>query len=103
MSDRYTIEMNFRRSTAQADRLDRIAGDLRRLTNDNFESTLNDLQLKWKGDNALKYRGKAGELQESMCYTADGLNEAAAVIREIAERLYNTEMANLAIAEGSDY
>lgn len=97
--DRATIIMNFQQAKAQADRLDGIANNITKLSDSELESIMNSLNANWKGDNATAYLGKGEKLQKYMDDTANSLHSIAEEIRNIAQRIYNAEMANLAIAE----
>jgi uncharacterized protein YukE len=61
------------------------------------------LSASWKGDNAKAYIGKGSRLQENIRGTAGELRSIAAEIRTIAKRIYDAEMAALAIAENRTY
>jgi len=94
-----TIIMNFKSAMAQADKLDTIADRLNKLNNSEFEQILNSINANWKGECASKYLHKGDKLQEYMTDTSGSLHDIAEEIRNIARRIYNAEMAALAIAE----
>jgi len=103
MASRETIEFNFRAAMGQADRIDGIADNLGRLSGTKFGGTLQNLSANWKGENASMYLEKGGRLQEKMGATEGELHSVAADIRTIARRLYDAEMAALAIANERTY
>lgn len=103
MATRAKIEMDFKRAMQQADRIDAIAGNLKELSNSRFESSLQNLSAAWKGENASLYIRKGNGLQGKINRTAGELHAVASDIRTIARRLYNAEMAALAIASSRTY
>lgn len=103
MAKRQLIEFNFRTALGQADKLDNIANNLSRLSGAKFGGTLQNLSSNWKGENASLYLEKGSRLQEKMNGTAEELHSVASDIRTIARRLYDAEMAALALASDRTY
>ena len=103
MATRETIEFDFRKALGQADKIDTIADRLGRLSVTEFENTMQNLSAGWKGDNASIYLSKGNRLQEKMNGTVKELYSVASDIREIAKRVYDAEMAALAIASERKY
>lgn len=103
MATRRTIEFNFRKALGQADRLDTVANNLSRLSGTEFGGTLQNLSGSWKGENASLYLSKGSSLQVKMNKTASELHAVASDIRRIAKRIYDAEMAALAIASSRTY
>lgn len=103
MATRATIEFNFRTALSQADKIDEIADNLRRLSQTDFGNALQSLSAGWKGENASMYLSKGSVLQGKMNGTSGSLHAVASDIRAIAKRLYDAEMAALAIAENRTY
>lgn len=103
MASRATIEFNFRTALSQADKIDEIANDLSRLSRTDFGNALQNLSAGWKGENASMYLSKGSTLQGKMNGTSGSLHAVASDIRAIAKRLYDAEMAALAIAEDRTY
>lgn len=102
MATREKIEFDFRQAMRQADRIEEIADKLR-LSNSKLENSLQNLSVSWKGENASAYLAKGSSLQTKMNKTAQGLQAAASDIRTVAKRLYDAEMAALAIASARTY
>ena len=100
---RSVIMFNFRRAQQQAEELDEIADSLSRMAKNDFENTMQNVAAAWKGENASKYLIKGDKLQGNMCSTAQSLRGIAADIRKVARRIYEAEMAALAIAEERKY
>lgn len=103
MASRESIEFDFRKAEAQADKLDTVADQLTRLSDNKFGSAMQHLSSNWKGENASLYLDKGGRLQEQMDGTAKELHSIAADIRTIAKRIYEAEMRALRIAEHREY
>lgn len=95
---REAIEFNYRRTLAQADSIDVIANSLKKLSEKEFQDTLQNLSANWKGENASLYLSKGNLLQEKMNTTVKELSSVASNIRTIAERIRNAELAALALA-----
>lgn len=103
MASRASIEFDFRKATAQADRLDAVADQLNMLSDNRFGGTMQHLSSNWKGENASLYLAKGGKLQEQMNGTSRELHSIASDIRTVARRLYEAEMRALRIAEHREY
>lgn len=103
MATRETIEFNFKKALGQADKIDTIADNLSKLSGTEFGSALQNLSANWKGENAALYLTKGSRLQENMGQTAKELHAVASDIRAIAKRLYDAEMAALAVASARTY
>ena len=103
MATRETIEFDFRKALGQAEKIDTIADTLGRLSRTEFENTMQNLSAGWKGGNASIYLSKGNRLQEKMNGTVKELYSVASDIREIAKRVYDAEMAALAIASERKY
>lgn len=103
MASRASIEFDFHKAQAQADKLDTVADQLARLSDHKFGSTMQHLSSNWKGENASLYLAKGRRLQEQMDGTARELHSIASEIRAVARRIYNAEMRALRIAQRRDY
>ena len=103
MATRASIEFDFARAKAQAGELDALAGRLSTLSEREFGNTLQGVAANWKGDNSRVYLNKGTKLQGDMKLSSQELRRIADDIRTIATKLYNAEMAALAIAEKREY
>lgn len=103
MATRESIEFDFQQAMAQADKIDDLAAALNTLSNNKFQGTLQNINTNWKGERASEYLTKGSRLQLKMNGTADDLSGIASDIRTIARRIYEAEMAALAIAEERAY
>lgn len=103
MATRESILFDFKKAQAQADRIDMLARKLAQLSGGEFESTMQNLSIGWKGESASQYLTKGSRLQEKMNVTVKELYAVASSIREIAKRVYDAEMAALEIASRRTY
>lgn len=103
MATRASIEFDFRKAMGEADEIDNIANRLSNLSQSKFGGTLQNIAANWKGENADIYLNKGSRLQENMGGTVSELHNIASDIRTIARRIYQAEMAALAIAQQRDY
>lgn len=103
MDSKQRIEFDFNLARAQADRLEEIACELAGLSSNKFSGTLQNVSVNWKGENATQYINKGSKLQSQMTATAEELKSIADDLRRTSKRIYNAEMAALAIAEARTY
>ena len=103
MASKASIEFDFRKAKAQADKMDAVADQLNTLSDSKFGGTMQHLSSNWKGENASLYLAKGGKLQDQMDATARELHSIAADIRTVAKRLYEAEMRALQIAQHREY
>lgn len=98
-----TITFNYNRAMQQASELDEIANSLSNLTTSDFEGTLQNISVNWKGENARQYLKKGERLQTDMRSTVRSLHSVASEIRTVAKRIYDAEMYALALARAREY
>ncbi len=103
MATRQSIEFDFKKALAQADRIDGVADKLSNLSSRQFGATMQNLSANWKGENASGYLNKGVRLQNKMDSTVNELRNIAEDIRRIARTLYDAEMAALEIALRRQY
>ncbi len=103
MATRQSIEFDFKKALAQADRIDGVADKLSNLSGRQFGATMQNLSANWKGENASGYLNKGVRLQNKMNGTVNELRNIAEDIRRIARALYDAEMAALEIALRRQY
>lgn len=99
MASRYQIQMDFNRAIQKANELDSIADSLSKLSDTDFQNTLDSLNNDWKGDNATAYIAKGMALKENMNATVKDIRNTASTIRTVAKNIYDAEMEALRIAE----
>lgn len=103
MASKATIVFNFNQAKQQADKLDALADNLSNMSSTEFSAIMQTVSANWKGENATAYLAKGSTLQERMNETAKSLRGIASEIRTVARRIYNAEMAALALAEKRTY
>ena len=95
--------MDFQKAKKQAEKLEKIARDLRRLADNEIPSCMRAVSSNWKGENARIYVNKGGIVAENLRGTANGVAQAASTIRTIAQNTYNAEKASLDLARKRKY
>ncbi len=103
MSSIYTIRMNYQRSLRQAEKLDQLAEQIRRVGSSKIRQAKEDEAAGWKGDNERLMRKKHEMLQEKVNTTANSLCNVAGTIRTIAKNTYDAEMRAYEIAHRRTY
>ena len=98
MKSKSRIKMNFAKARNDAAGIDQVAVNLRSLSRNQLNSSINNLSSAWTGANARLFLRKEGQLQNDIEQTARALNEIADDIRRIAQRVYDAEMRAYAIA-----
>ena len=103
MKSKAAIEFDFRQAMNRADELDQVAADMKRMANNDMQSSLQQLSSAWKGEAASAYLTKGGRLKDKVLKSAQDLNRTATTIRNVARRVYNAEMAAYRIAMAREY
>ncbi len=98
MKSKAQIRMNFVKARADADKIDRIAAMMRKLSREKMENSMNNLAAAWTGTNSRLFLKKEGQLQTDIDQTVRNLNDIADDIRKIAQRVYDAEMRAYEIA-----
>lgn len=94
-----SIKIDFAAANAQAQRLEDIADEIRRMTNVRMKNTMDQMSANWKGGSASAYFAKAETLQSDILKTAVQLESVAKSIRSTARRIYEAEQTALRLAE----
>jgi uncharacterized protein YukE len=89
------IFIDFRKAMALADELDHIARDMQDATDSEYQPAVDSMRQDWTGDNAEEYYEKCRHLRDKMYAGSDNVYKVAHSLRTIAQRWYETEMANL--------
>ena len=98
MRTEHEIYIDFSRAKEQAAKLRSIASGMDRIANDELAGTLRAIQNDWTGDNADKFNEKGVQVQHKINLTAADISRIADAVEEIAQRMYDTEMAAIQIA-----
>lgn len=88
----HAIQMDFAKAKRQANELDNVADNLKKLSGVKLEDTLGMISVNWTGENSQKYVSKGRTLQGNISNTAYALEDVAQAIREIARVIYEAEM-----------
>lgn len=88
MASKESKETDFHIAMAQADKIDEITERLAAVSEKKLGSTLQDLSLGWKGENASAYLRKGARLQSRINNSSTELHNIAQDIRNRARRMY---------------
>lgn len=97
------IQMDYRRALRKADELDDIAEDLKRLSERNLQSSLQNISVSWKSENASRYLEKGNKLGSNIIQTSRQIRQIASAVRNAARRTYEAEMRAYRIAMARKY
>lgn len=99
MASYSTIQFNYRRAISQANQLDDLADELKRLATRNVDSALDNVAASWKGDTSNMFLQKGNKAKEDLIKSARQLSNTAAAIRRAAENVRRAELEAKRIAE----
>jgi uncharacterized protein YukE len=97
------IDIKYNESKKQADDLQELSEQLRKLARNEFAAELGNLARCWKGDNARKYSQKGEQLQKHIEQAAMDLRKTAEELRSAAKRIYDADMLAKRLAEERSY
>ena len=95
----HMIQMEFGQAQAQAEELEKIARDIGRIADNNFENVLSGIGSAWKSDSSAEYIRKGRKVQDELRESMEELTKSASVIRRIAKTTYDAEMKAISIAQ----
>lgn len=95
MSNRASIEMDFKQAQAQAKRLEELAEQMTTIAEKRMKYSLEKIAGNWEGENANNYLRKGDREKEEIKETAGCLYGIAKDIRAIAQKIYEAEMKAL--------
>lgn len=98
MSSLSEIYFNYDKAIAQANQLDSVAKKLKYAADNNMESILSEVSRAWKSDSAPQYIKKGQKVETDLRTSAKNLNQIAAAIRTIAQRVLEAELEAWRIA-----
>ena len=98
MKSQYQIEIDYKAAINQAQKLEKIASNIKNMSSNDLETCMKQIDAKWKSTNATAFVGKGRTLQQQISETAKELDKAAKTIRSIAERTRRAELEALRIA-----
>ena len=97
MAGTNSIYFDYRHALRQADRLEEIAGNIKNMSNSEFEDALDELMHGWEGEASHMYFQKGMELKTKIDSVSKHLYDAASTLRTVARRLYEADMAAVSI------
>lgn len=99
---RFSIIMDYRNAMRQAEKIADAANELATRQQE-IEQYINTIRTGWTGDNALMYTKKLEVSKMNIEKLQKKLNNIAEVVKRIARRTYETEMATLEISQRRSY
>ena len=103
MKSEAEIIFDYRQAISKAEELEGVVANLRQLSNNDLEGSLQSLSNAWRGEASEAYIGKGKKLQERILANAKNLENTAKTIRSTAKRIYDAEMRALQIARERQY
>lgn len=97
------IRMDFSRAKRQADQLETLGNELKKLADHKLEDSIGRISSAWKGANSESYVAKGRALEEKLLQNAGELQRAAEALRTIAQNIYLAEMRALELAQERRY
>ena len=88
------IEIHFKEITNLADRISNLSERLKVVACEQIRTVLRDTKNAWNSECADLLIGKEARLSEGLMDEAEKLKETAVRMKEQAEKMYQTEMAN---------
>lgn len=102
-ADNWMIDLNYTQAIAQADELDRVANNVKSLSEEDVTKLISDLGACWEGTNADAYIAKVDILKKNLLKTAADIAKTAQAMREMATNIYNAEKEAQQIADVRTY
>ncbi|MDE6957731.1 MAG: WXG100 family type VII secretion target [Lachnospiraceae bacterium] len=99
----FYIMLDFRNTMRQADRLEELGNRIKDVANKDLVNCRSSLSANWKGENATAYLKKVQKVEGNIASIGEKLKNTAEVLREIAQRTYDTEMWALEKAKKREY
>lgn len=87
-----TIQLEYSKAKEQARKLDEIANHLDRVSKNQMNDTLSEIQKAWDSDHSKDYLLKGNRLQQEIDKRVKELRKTADSIREIAQKAYDTDV-----------
>ncbi len=100
---RQEIYLNYSETMRQAADIGTISGSLGDLIEGDITSVLKEIEISYRGGAGRIFDKKANDIKERLETCRSGLLKSSLVLKTLAEKIYNTEMEALMIAERRDY
>ena len=99
----YQIKMDYNRAIQQANKLEKIGGEVERLAHKSMEDCLRKIASDWKGDASNQYNQKGHRVTNDLTKLGKELKKTAETVRKIAKKTYETEKHAIEIAKKRAY
>lgn len=93
------IEINFSEARVLSEKVVELAASMRKIANQQFQQTMQEMSACWKGDTASAYLRKAETVRQEIEKTANDLQKVGENILNRAKMLYAAEQAAVQLAE----
>ena len=97
------LEIDFQKARNQANKLEKIARDLEKLTKQEYSTTMEQIRSSWTGDSANRYLSKGALLENEMMETVKKLRNVVSSIRSTVTRLEETQKKAQAIINNKNF
>lgn len=99
MKTAFEIRMDFTRACNQASELEELAEKINRIGKNSMEDAKSEVQNAWTGNNSNLFVQKVDAVAQQLISYASSLKTTASTIRRVARRIYEAEMAALALID----
>lgn len=99
MASYATINFNYRKAISQANQLEDLADDLKRIANRDVDGALDQVAGSWKGDSSQLFLQKGEKAKSDLIRSANQLRNTANAIRKAAENVRRAEIRAKQIAD----
>ena len=96
-------EDQYQKARNQANKLEKIARDLEKLTKQEYSTTMEQIRSSWTGDSANRYLSKGALLENEMMETVKKLRNVVSSIRSTVTRLEETQKKAQAIINNKNF
>lgn len=93
------IKFDFGKTMNQANQLEEISEDLKRISKNSIPSTMNRMTQGWSGEGAVLFQRKMKMMEKKIYNSARDLEKVSSDIKRSAIATYNAEMRAKEIAQ----
>lgn len=99
----FLIEMNYKAAMEKAAELERVAGNLENLSNEDLNGVEKKIRNNWEGENAGNYLTKVETAKSNVSVIAKQIRKLARTVREIAKTTRDAEIRAQQLAKKRTY
>ena len=99
MASEDTIQFNYEKAIRQANDLQDISKEIKKLAENKLTDSLQTIDKNWDGDNSKKFIKKGNTLKGKIEDSAEDLQKVSTSIRQMAKKIYDAEMESIRIAQ----